>query len=41
MNLYVKNNLTHLEKVELKGRGSTAFLEAVDVQKELWFSAEN
>lgn len=41
MNLYVKNNLTHLEKVELRGRGSTAFLEAVDVQKELWFSAVN
>lgn len=40
MNLYIKNNLTHLEKVELRGRASSAYLEAVDVKKELWFSAE-
>ena len=41
MHLLIKNNMTHLEHVDLKGRGATAYLEVMDVQKEIWFSPEN
>ena len=41
MSLYIKNNLTHLERVGLMGKGSSAFLEAVEVKKKLWFSPDD
>lgn len=41
MHLFIKNNLTHLEHVDLKGRGATAYLEVMDMQKNIWFSPEN
>ena len=41
MMLLVKNNLSHIDKVGLKGHGSSAYLEVVDVKKKLWFLAGN
>jgi hypothetical protein len=34
MQLLVKNNLTILEKVNLNGQGSSAYLEVIDIQKD-------
>jgi hypothetical protein len=41
MQLLIKNNLSHIDKVDLNGHGSSAYLEVVDVQKPLWFLAGN